>query len=97
MITLEDCVAFCGLTEEEVLAVAEHEHLPQIAAAAFAHYVLWRPQGSERVRDIIVDDIREAQRRGDRAHVLALLHVLHHFLKSHPEAAPCCHPWSRRH
>ena len=29
MITLEDCIAFCGLTEEEVLAIAEHEHLPK--------------------------------------------------------------------
>jgi hypothetical protein len=34
MITLEDCVGFCGLTEEEVLAIAEHEHLPQIVATA---------------------------------------------------------------
>ncbi len=31
MITLEDCIGFCGLTEEEVLAVAEHEHLPEVA------------------------------------------------------------------
>ena len=38
MITLEDCLAFCGLTEEEVLAIAEHEHMPEIAAAAFAEY-----------------------------------------------------------
>ena len=31
------CVGLCGLTEEEVLAIAEHEHLPEIAAlAAFA-------------------------------------------------------------
>jgi hypothetical protein len=34
MITLEDCIAFCDLTEEEVLAIAEHEHLPEIAATA---------------------------------------------------------------
>ena len=33
MITLEDCVAFCGLTETEVLAIAEHEHMPEIAAS----------------------------------------------------------------
>ncbi len=39
MITLEECVAFCGLTEEEVLAVAEHEHIPEIAATAFADYL----------------------------------------------------------
>jgi len=31
MITLEDCIGLCGLTEEEVLALAEHEHLPEIA------------------------------------------------------------------
>ena len=34
MITLEDCIGLCGLTKEEVLAVAEHEHLPQVAARA---------------------------------------------------------------
>jgi hypothetical protein len=28
MISLEDCVALCGLTEEQVLAIAEHELLP---------------------------------------------------------------------
>jgi hypothetical protein len=27
---------------------------------------------------------------------LNLLHVLHHFLKTHPEAEPVQHPWSRR-
>jgi len=32
MITLEDCIALCGLTEEEVLAIAEHEHVPEMAA-----------------------------------------------------------------
>jgi molecular chaperone IbpA len=33
MITLQDCIGLCDLTEEEVLAVAEHEHLPQVAVA----------------------------------------------------------------
>jgi hypothetical protein len=27
MISLEDCVGLSGLTEEEVLAIAEHEHI----------------------------------------------------------------------
>lgn len=96
MITLEDCIAFCGLTEEEVLAIAEHENLPQISAAAYAQYLLCQPRGTEKIRDIVVNDIRNAQRRGDRVHVLTLLHVLHHFLKCHPEATPHVHPWSRR-
>jgi len=87
MITLEDCVALCGLTEEEVLAVAEHEHLPEIAAAALASYLVHQEHhGLDRVRDMIADDIRTAQARGDKEHVLILLHVLHHFLRTHPEA-----------
>jgi hypothetical protein len=94
MITLEDCVALCGLTEEEVLAIAQHEHLPEIAAAALASYLTHQEHGLERVRDMIVDDVRNARARGDRAHCLTLLHVLHHFLRAHPEACPERHPWS---
>lgn len=97
MITLEDCIEFCGLTEEEVLAIAEHEHLSEIAATALAQYLLSQEHGSERVRDMIVDDIRQAQlASGNKEKVLILLHVLHHFLKTHPEATPPDHPWSSR-
>jgi hypothetical protein len=88
MITLEDCIAFCGLTEEEVLALAEHEHMPEAAACALAEYLLRQERGPEKIRDMIVDDVRAAQTRGDREHVQTLLHVLHHFLKAHPEALP---------
>jgi hypothetical protein len=95
MITLEDCIGLCGLTEEEVIAIAEHEHLPAIAATALVQYLLSQEHGNENVRDMIVDDIRDAQRSGDKQHVLTLLHVLHHFLKSHPEAEPFQHPWSK--
>ena len=96
MITLEDCIAFCGLTEEEVLALAEHEHVPEIAAAAMAEYLVGQPHGGEKIRDMIIDDVRQAQVVGDREHVLTLLHVLHHFLKAHPEVMPPHHSWSRR-
>ena len=74
MITLEDCVGLCGLTEEEVLAIAEHEHLPEIAATALTAYLLSQKHGSEKVLDMIVDDIRQAQLiRGDKEHVMTLL------------------------
>jgi hypothetical protein len=46
---------------------------------------------------MIVDDIRRAQVNGhNKEKVLTLLHVLHHFLKTHPEATPPDHPWSKR-
>jgi hypothetical protein len=93
VIRLEDCIALSGLTEAQVLAIAEHEHLPEIAATALAQYLSKQEHGTEKIRDMMVDDIRQAQQRHDRAHVVTLLHVLHHFLKSHPEARPPRHPW----
>lgn len=94
MISLEDCVALCGLTEEEILAIAEHEHLPQIEAAALAQYLLRGGAGADLIRNMIMDDVRAAQRAGDRDRVKSLLHVLHHYLRAHPEARPPEHPWS---
>ena len=93
MITLEDCLGFCDLTEEEVLAIAEHEHMPEIAAIAYGEYLLHKEHGTQAICRMIVDDIRAAQLRNDRAHVQTLLHVLHHFIRAHPEAAPKQHPW----
>jgi hypothetical protein len=40
MISLEDCIAFCGLDKDEVAAISEHEHIPEIAATALADYLL---------------------------------------------------------
>ena len=93
MITLEDCLGFCDLTEEEVLAIAEHEHMPEMAAIAYGQYLLRNEEGTHAICRMIVDDIRAAQQRGDREHLQTLLHVLHHFLRNHPEAAPEQHPW----
>jgi hypothetical protein len=95
MISLEDCIGMSGLTEEEVLAIAEHEHVPEIMAASLASYLSNAAKGLDAIRDMIIEDIRNAGARGDQAHVLELLHVLHHFLRSHPEARPAVHPWSR--
>ena len=45
--------------------IAEHEHVPEIAAAAMAKFLLKEPHGAEKIRDMIRDDIREALRRDD--------------------------------
>lgn len=86
MITLEDCLAFCGLSREEVEAIAEHEHIPHVTAAAMAQYLLQCPGGKLRVRDLIRDDIATARRHGRRAHAHELSTVLRRFLECHPEA-----------
>jgi hypothetical protein len=85
MITLEDCLALCGLTKEEVDALAEHEHIPQMAAAAFGQYLLNQPNGCKKIRDMIAEDIGRALSRGDTSHVEELILTLRHFMSSHPE------------
>jgi hypothetical protein len=94
MISIEDCVAFSGLSEEEVLAIAEHEHVPEAVACGMAQYLSADHSGREQIRDMIVDDIRAAQQQGNPQHVRELLHVLHHFLRTHPDERPTVHPWS---
>jgi hypothetical protein len=39
IITLGDWLGFCGLTGQEVLAIAEYEHLSEVTAAALAQYL----------------------------------------------------------
>jgi len=85
MITLDDCIAFCGLTEAEVLALAEHEHVPEIVAAGLAAQLLKQRHGAEKLRVMIVEDIRAALDRGDRRHAHELFAALRHFLSTHPE------------
>ena len=80
MISIEDCIALSGLDEEEILAIAEHEHIPEIAAAALGNYLMHQDHGAEIVRDMIVDDLREAMTRGDDRHARDLLMALRHFM-----------------
>ena len=84
MLSLTDCLALCELSEEEVLAIAHHEHLPEIAAAELGNYLVRTPEGEMRIKSIIRDDIAEACARGDRERELALKVLLRDFVAQHP-------------
>ena len=84
MLSLEDCLALCELSEEEVLAIAHHEHLPEIAAAELGNYLVHTPEGEMRLKTIIRDDIAEACACGDRQRELALKLMLRNFVLQHP-------------
>ena len=86
MISLEDCIAFCGLDKDEVAAISEHEHIPEIAATALADYLLKQPHGGETIRTMITDDIHQALCAGRVRHAQELFMALRHFLDQHPEA-----------
>lgn len=84
MITLEDCIGLCGLDQDQIDAIAEHEHLPEVAAAALAAWMMEKgPTGPREIRDMMRDDIRAALAVGNHAHAAELLSALRHFLAEH--------------
>jgi len=85
MITLEECIALCGLSPEEIDAICEHEHIPEVAAAALADSLMRHKAGERRVARMIRDDIRDALAAGDRKHAASLLVTLRKFLAAHPD------------
>lgn len=87
MLSYEDCLGLCDLTEEEIDAIAEHEHLPAIVAAEYANYLCRTKTGEARIKRFILDDIEAARARGDKRHALALKLVLRRFVEHHPRAA----------
>lgn len=83
MLSLEDCIAFSGLTAEQLDAVACHEHLPLIIVAEWAETVLEAEEGCIKVAAILAEEVEAAaihhkDRLGDWAH------GLEQFLREHP-------------
>jgi hypothetical protein len=84
MITFEDCLAFCELSEDEIDAIAEHEHLTETVALEMGSYVIQTPDGELRIQKIIVDDISAAQARGDVVRAARLKQTLRRFVEQYP-------------
>ncbi len=80
MISIEDIIGMTGLTREEVDAIAEHEHIPEVAAAALGDYLMHQDKGSDAILLMIRDDLRAALKRGDREHAKELMMALRHFI-----------------
>lgn len=85
MLTLQDCIGLCDLTEDEIKAIAQHEHVPEIIAAELGEYLIHCENGVPHIRRIILDDIEEARARGNQEEVERLTAVLKHFIVTHPD------------
>ena len=83
MLRFEDCLEFCALSEDEIRAIAEHEHIPEIVALELGDYLVRGPDGELLVSHMFIDDIRAAERRGDFAHAAHLKKSLRHFIEHH--------------
>jgi|AGTN01.3.fsa_nt_gi hypothetical protein len=56
MLALIDCIAFSGLSPDQVDAVACYKHIPVIVAAEWAESALEDPHGVEEVEDMLASE-----------------------------------------
>jgi hypothetical protein len=83
-VTYEDCLDMLDLSEDEVAAVAHHEHIPMTSAVTLADYLVHEPDGLPKLTLMIVDDLNEARLAGNQQRVAELEGVLRHFIATHP-------------
>jgi hypothetical protein len=86
MLTVQDCLAMCELTEEEVRAIAQHEHIPEVVAAELGNYLVHTSTGEQEIEHMIADDIAEARDAGNVRRAAELKLVLKHFAETHVHA-----------
>jgi hypothetical protein len=61
MLSMVDCIAFSGLTGDQLDAVACYKRLPPIVAAEWAETVLESPDGCRLVETMLMEEVTVAQ------------------------------------
>jgi hypothetical protein len=84
MLSLEDCLGLCGLSEDELQLVAEHEHVPLIVAAELAAELLRTARGTYVLRGYMLDVLEKAVAAGARDRARRLDRIIAGFISAHP-------------
>lgn len=86
MINENDILDMTCLTRAEIDAIAQHEHIAEVAAAEIGEYMMHIHHGPQRVQKMICEDIQAALHEDDLDRARALYKTLKAFLAAHPEA-----------
>jgi hypothetical protein len=86
MLTLNDCIGFSGLTEEQLEAVAKHEHLPMVLAAELVEDEVDSPEGCLHIESMIADEVVFEIEHGHPEQAERYRHGLAEFINTHPHA-----------
>lgn len=89
MLTWVDCLSLAELTADEVRAIAEHEHISEMAAVELGAFLCQDANGVRHVKVMILDDIAAAIARGDAVRAATLKLALRHFCQTHPDNPEC--------
>jgi hypothetical protein len=85
MLAWSDCLALSDLTADEIRAIADHERLTQIAALELGHWLIHLPDGSRRLKRMILEELEAATMRNDFGRAAELRATIRHFCQTHPE------------
>ncbi len=84
MLSIRDCLDYCDLTEEEVLLIAEHEDIPDAAAAQLCCGLVQTPEGVLALTHYMLELIERANACGDARKANLAASVCERFMKDHP-------------
>lgn len=84
MLTVKECLEFCDLTDDEISAIAEHEHVPDVVAAELGECLLKTDLGAWVIKRFIIENIEHAESHGRPEKAVQFRAVLAHFDATHP-------------
>lgn len=84
MLSIRDCLDYCDLTDDEVELIAEHEAIPDVAAAQIACGLVQTTEGVLILTRFMTDMLERAQVRGDREKAERVRRICERFRKDHP-------------
>lgn len=87
LLTLDDCIAFGELSREIVLAIAEHERVPELSAVAIGEQLMQCSDGLRSIHNMVIAVIDAAIERGDVTYAKTLAANLQTFLSEFPAAS----------
>ena len=83
MLSIQDCLDYSDLTEEEVVLLAHHEHLPYPSAVQLACGLVQTDAGTKTMRCILKDCVYEAEICGEGLGRAAARRALKQFSHAH--------------
>lgn len=86
MLSLQDCVDFSGLTDDEVRIIADHERLPLIVATELGSELLKTPKGIFRIKTMMLEELERAKLTGHHSRARAIDGTYLHFNARYPTA-----------
>lgn len=84
MLSIRDCLDYCDLTDDEVGLIAEHEGIPDGAAAQIVCGMVQTPEGVLVLTNYMKDVIDRATERGELDRARRAKDICARFMADHP-------------